>query len=89
MITWVQVVEYDGIILEKPADAADAVRMLSMLSGKLHFVHTGVAVIAPPTEKGNDPLEHSFSVTTTVEFDSLTPELIESYVASGTPAVNS
>jgi septum formation protein len=41
------VVEYGDLILEKPADAEDAARMLRMLSGKRHHVHTGVALVLP------------------------------------------
>ena len=37
-------VEIDGIALGKPRDEADALGMLSLLSGKVHRVHTGVAV---------------------------------------------
>ena len=37
-------VEIDGIPLGKPCDEEDAVRILSLLSGKVHRVHTGVAV---------------------------------------------
>jgi septum formation protein len=36
----------DGEILAKPADAADAKRMLRSLSGRTHQVLTGVAVVA-------------------------------------------
>ena len=47
MIFLHQVVEYDGDILEKPADAEDAFRVLSRLSGSTNRVHTGVVVILP------------------------------------------
>ena len=40
-------VEVDGLILEKPIDGADARRMLRMLSGRTHDVHTGVTVRGP------------------------------------------
>ena len=40
------VVVLDGKILGKPADAEDAVRMLSSLQGRRHEVYTGVAVTA-------------------------------------------
>jgi septum formation protein len=35
-------VDVDGHILEKPVDDADARRMLTLLSGRTHLVHTGV-----------------------------------------------
>src|SRR5262249_45005718 len=38
-------VTLDGHILAKPEDAADAARMLRMLSGRTHRVITGVAVV--------------------------------------------
>ncbi|EFN56094.1 hypothetical protein CHLNCDRAFT_22668 [Chlorella variabilis] len=69
------VVEYGEHILEKPADAADAARVLRMLSGKRHHVHTGVAL----------PRLHTFSVTTSVEFEELSAEAIQAYIASGEP----
>jgi len=37
-------VDVDGEILAKPSDAADARRMLGLISGRTHDVHTGVAV---------------------------------------------
>ena len=37
-------VEIDGVALGKPRDEADALRILSLLSGRMHRVHTGVAV---------------------------------------------
>ena len=36
------VVEIDGAALGKPVDRADAVRMLRLLSGRTHHVHTAV-----------------------------------------------
>ena len=40
-------VDIDGEILNKPADLADAERMLRQLRGRAHRVHTGIAVLAP------------------------------------------
>lgn len=44
------VVEYGEHILEKPADAEDAARVLRMLSGQRHHVHTGVALVMPAAD---------------------------------------
>ena len=40
-------VTIDGEILGKPVDEADALRMLRLLNGRAHDVHTGVASSAP------------------------------------------
>jgi septum formation protein len=71
-------VTIDGEILGKPSDAADATRMLRLLSGRPHLVHTGVALIsARGIQSGVD--------TTRVWFDAMTDEDISWYVATGEP----
>jgi septum formation protein len=67
-------------VLGKPADARDAVRMLSMLSGKMHRVITGLAVVDVATETVK-----TASAVTRVWFHPLSHETIESYVATGEP----
>lgn len=69
------VVALDGVILGKPKDEADAVRMLSTLSGRRHTVYTGVALISGEKVK-------NFCEATEVEFYDLTKEEIEAYVAT-------
>ena len=68
----------DAMILGKPADAADAARMLRLLSGRSHRVITGVALA---TAQG---VEVAAEVTA-VRFLSLSDEEIADYVASGEP----
>jgi septum formation protein len=70
----------DSHILGKPLDAADARRMLSLLSGRWHDVITGVTVAGP----GESPLDTRVE-TTTVQFAPLSPGEIEWYVGSGEP----
>ncbi|MCK6549701.1 Maf family protein [Myxococcota bacterium] len=72
------VVALDGEILAKAADVEDAVRMLTMLSGRTHTVHTAVVVRA-----GARLL--SDVVSTSVRFRVLTEREIRAYVASGEP----
>ena len=60
-------------ILGKPADKADALRMLRLLSGRTHQVTTGVCLM---TTK----MQRSFDVTTDVTFKALTDEEIMYYV---------
>lgn len=70
------VVAYQSEIFGKPTDAADAKRILSFLSGKTHKVITGYAIFAKDfSETGSE--------TTEIEFEDLSEELIDKYVASG------
>lgn len=71
-------IDLDGTILAKPVDRADAVRMLTALSGRRHLVHTGVAV----RHGGRTSVE---VVTSGVVFRRLDPVEIERYVATGEP----
>lgn len=72
------VVEIQGLILEKPADAADARRMLRQLSGNIHHVHTGICF----RTKGQTL---SDIVSTSVHFHEMSDTDIAEYVASGEP----
>jgi septum formation protein len=73
------VVDLEGVSLGKPVDATDAARMLALLSGRTHFVHTAYALALP----GVPPIERS--CTTEVLFHDLEPDEIAEYVASGEP----
>jgi septum formation protein len=68
----------DGQFLNKPADAADARRMLRALSGRTHEVYTGLCLIRGGT------LITDFARTEVV-FDALSDEVIAAYVATGEP----
>ncbi|MBR1780707.1 MAG: septum formation inhibitor Maf [Oscillospiraceae bacterium] len=72
------VVVLDGAVLGKPADAGDARRMLSALSGRAHQVYTGLAVL-----RGGRTISHA--ECTQVHFRALTAEEIDAYVATGEP----
>ena len=72
------IVVLDGHILGKPADEADAVRMLTALSGKAHQVMTGVTV-----RKGSQCLTHT--EITDIHFRELSQKEIEDYVRTGEP----
>jgi septum formation protein len=67
-------------ILGKPADPADAERMLAMLSGRAHRVLTGLVIMDSATGRTIKRLED-----TRVWFRDLSPEEIRSYVATGEP----
>jgi septum formation protein len=70
----------DGDILGKPADPADAVRMLSRLSGRTHTVFTGFALV--DIANGRRVVSHE---RTDVTFRTLSQDEIARYVASGAP----
>jgi septum formation protein len=67
-------------ILGKPSDAQDAVRMLSMLSGRIHQVLTAITVMDAATGKTMTRLSR-----TKVRFRRLTAEEIALYVRTGEP----
>lgn len=72
------VVALQGEILGKPADSADAFRMLTSLSHTSHQVYTGFTVL----QGGRSITEHE---VTTVTFRPLSPEEIRAYLATGEP----
>ena len=76
------VVALDGQVLGKPKDKEDAVRMLTQLSGRSHEVYTGVCIIYPD---GNARKKLVNFARTEVFFNALTPQQIETYVATGSP----
>jgi septum formation protein len=69
-----------GEILGKPQDAADAARILQMLSGKVHQVLTAVALTIDPK---TTPL--CLVQVSEVEFAHLTEAQIANYIQSGEP----
>lgn len=73
VITADTVVILGNEVLGKPANDADAGRMLGMLSGKTHKVVTGVTITTARDMR-------SFSVVTNVEFATLSDEDIAYYV---------
>ncbi|HZJ77231.1 MAG TPA: Maf family protein [Clostridia bacterium] len=72
------VVAVEDKILGKPKSEEDAVSMLKTLSGREHFVCTGVCIISKTTKK-------SFCQKTKVKFYNLTDEEIREYVKTGEP----
>jgi septum formation protein len=65
-------------ILEKPVDAADALRMLRKLQGRTHQVVTSVALVA-------DETVHQATDVTNVAFRRMTDDFLYAYVATGEP----
>jgi septum formation protein len=71
------------IILGKPTDHQDAKRILQLLSGKTHQVHTAVAVLSNPEINDDQPklLVSSSQVT----FKSLSDAEIDAYISTNEP----
>ena len=72
------VVAVDETILGKPKDETDAVRMLRLLSGRQHFVYTGIALAYRGEVYGD-------VVRTEVWVDELSEKEIDAYIATGEP----
>lgn len=72
------VVVLDDEIIGKPKDALDAKNMLKKLSNRTHIVYTGYAVF-------KDDKVITNVVESKVLFNDLSDELIEEYVATGSP----
>ncbi len=72
------VVVVDDVVLGKPQDDEDAIRMLELLSGQTHKVITGVCMIS-------DKQKVVFHSIAKVTFYPLTEAMIKSYVASKLP----
>jgi septum formation protein len=70
----------DDRVLEKPRDASDAREMLRALSGAVHRVLTGVAVVDAASGKAELDLVETF-----VHMRPLLGEEIEAYIATGEP----
>lgn len=72
------VVSLEGKIFGKPKDKDEARKMLTALSGKMHEVTTGLALI-------NRNEIRTTNVTTKVFFDTMTKADIDAYIATDEP----
>lgn len=85
------IVEVDGRILEKPADADHSRQMLKLLQNRDHFVHTAVVVYSNSIDLEPASLSSpqtlvpilSFVESTKVTFGELSDADIDAYVATG------
>ncbi|HHW02029.1 MAG TPA: septum formation inhibitor Maf [Thermoanaerobacterales bacterium] len=67
-------------ILGKPQDAEQAMEMLSLLSGRWHFVYTGIALVDAETRRRIKDYEVS-----KVKFKNLSEREIKNYIRTGEP----
>ena len=72
------IVVCDGKVLGKPHSEAEAVEMLTLLSGRDHQVMTGVTVL-------RDETAETFTEITDIHFRPLSEKEIRAYVATGEP----
>jgi septum formation protein len=72
------VVEVDGKVLGKPAEPIEAESMLRLLSGRVHHVYSGIALLV---ERGK-PIEQQV-VCTEVKFRKMTDQELHFYLDSG------
>ena len=73
------IVVIDNQVLEKPGNAADAARMLRLLSGRTHDVTTGVSLFDPAGKTDTR------SATARVSFRKLEDKEIRRYIETGEP----
>lgn len=78
VITADTIVWVNGQVLNKPENFDDAVRMLQLLSGKMHEVYTGVCIHSKHKSK-------SFYARTNVYFKTLSMQEIEYYINNYNP----
>ncbi len=71
-------IEIGGEVIGKPIDAVEARAMLRRLQGRLHHIHTAIAVV-----QVSENIEQVGAETVRVEFRPLTDRDIEAYVATG------
>ena len=82
------IVVVDEAILGKPVDPADAVRMLRLLSGRVHRVITGVCLVRSGDSRdllNVAEFARTASETTLVTMNVLSEDEIREYVTSGEP----
>ena len=82
--TLVSLEETIGTPLGKPKDTQDAFRMLSLLSGRTHFVYTGIALIGLSKDH-NLAQPVTRVVKTKVRFRELSDSMISRYIETGEP----
>ena len=70
------VIEFGEQIIGKPADLADAVRILKTLSGKTHFVTTGVNILYPPEQ-----VDIVFAEVSEITFKQIDEAVIREYIS--------
>ncbi len=75
-----QVADFNGTIIGKPADHADAVAQLTSIAGQRVVFQTGLCIT-----RASDSIQRSCVVATTVQFRQLNADAIERYLEADRP----
>lgn len=78
------VVALDGVILGKPVDREEAIKMLERLQGREHEVYTGVTLLYRAAA-AREWTRRCFHESTRVSFYPMSAEEISAYVSTGDP----
>lgn len=70
------VIEFEGEVIGKPSDPDDAIRILKCLSGKIHYVTTGVCILYPPKQ-----VTILFAEVSEVKFKQIDEAVIRDYMS--------
>ena len=71
-------IEIDGKLLGKPQNLKGAADMLGLLSGRLHQVHSGIALVCLKNDRLQTDIE-----TTSVQLKKLSEDEIQAYLKTG------
>jgi septum formation protein len=85
VLTCDTVVILDDEVINKPTDEADAIRMLTALSGRVQTVVSGVCLTRFDAGTGLLVHQHTFREHTDVHFRPLSPAFIRHYVHAARP----
>lgn len=76
---------FDGEVFGKPADAQEAIERWRRMAGGWGELHTGHCLLRGPASADRRSDDRLVTVTTRVQFASVSDRAIETYVASGEP----
>jgi septum formation protein len=79
------IVEIDNTILEKPKDRDDAIKMLTLLRGRTHQVHTSICIYSNMNNQSKLLEVDSFVSTSSITFSNFSDDDLFSYVSTKEP----
>ena len=79
------IVEIDNTILEKPKDRDDAIKMLTLLRGRTHQVHTSICLYSNMNDNKKLVEVDSFVSTSSITFSKFSDDDLLYYVSTSEP----